>query len=91
LFDEPCNSLDLSAQQSLRQTMRALANSGIAIVLVTHELGDIIPEIERVVLMSRGHIVADGPKGDILQAERLAAVFEVPVEIARRDGYYQMW
>jgi iron complex transport system ATP-binding protein len=67
LFDEPCNSLDLAAQQSVRQTMRALANSGIGIVLVTHELGDIIPEIERVVLMSRGHIVADGPKEKILQ------------------------
>ena len=91
LFDEPCNSLDLSAQQSLRQTMRALANSGIGIVLVTHELGDIIPEIERVVLMSRGHIVADGPKDEILQVERLGAVFGVPVEIARRDGYYHMW
>jgi iron complex transport system ATP-binding protein len=91
LFDEPCNSLDLAAQQSVRQTMRALANSGIGIVLVTHELGDIIPEIERVVLMSRGHIVADGPKEKILQAERLAFVFGVPVEIARRDGSYQMW
>jgi len=91
LFDEPCNSLDLSAQQTLRQTMRTLANSGIGIVLVTHELGDIIPEIERVVLMSHGHIVADGPKEEILRAERLAAIFGVPVEIARRDGYYYMW
>lgn len=91
LFDEPCNSLDLAAQQSVRHTMRALANSGIGIVLVTHELGDIIPEIERVVLMSRGHIVADGRKDDILQNERLTAVFGVPVEITRRDGYYQMW
>ena len=91
LFDEPCNSLDLAAQQSVRQTMRALANSGIGIVLVTHELGDIIPEIERVVLMSRGHIVADGPKDEILQEKQLTELFGVPLEIARRDGYYQMW
>jgi len=91
LFDEPCNSLDLAAQQSVRQTMRALANSGIGIMLVTHELGDIIPEIERVVLMSRGHIVADGRKDVVLQNQRLADVFGVPVEIAQRDGFYQMW
>jgi iron complex transport system ATP-binding protein len=91
LFDEPCNSLDLSAQQSLRQTMSALANSGIGIVLVTHELADIVPEIQRVLLMSRGQIVADGPKDEILQVERLAALFGVPVDIARRDGYYHMW
>ena len=41
--------------------------------------------------MSRGRIVADGAKDEILQGERLAALFGVPVEIARRDGYYNMW
>jgi iron complex transport system ATP-binding protein len=91
LFDEPCNSLDLSAQQSLRQTMRALANSGTAIILVTHELADIVPEIRRVVLMSRGRVVADGAKEEILQVERLAALFGVDVEMARRDGHYHFW
>jgi iron complex transport system ATP-binding protein len=90
LFDEPCNSLDLSAQQSLRQTMRALANSGTAIILVTHELADIVPEIGRVVLMDRGRVVADGPKEEILQVERLAALFGVSVEMARRDGHYHL-
>lgn len=91
LFDEPCNSLDLSAQQSLRQTMRGLANSGTAIILVTHELADIIPEIQRVVLMNRGRVVADGPKEEILQVERLAELFGVRVEMARRDGHYHLW
>jgi iron complex transport system ATP-binding protein len=91
LFDEPCNSLDLSAQQSLRQTMRALANSGTAIILVTHELADIVPEIGRVVLMNCGRVVADGPKEEILQVERLAALFGVKVEMARRDGHYHLW
>ncbi len=91
LFDEPCNSLDLSAQQSLRRTMRELANSGSAIILVTHELADIVPEIRRVVLMDRGRVVADGPKEKILQVERLAALFGVNVEMARRDGHYHLW
>ena len=91
LFDEPCNSLDLAAQQSLRQTMRALADSGTAIILVTHELADIVPEIQRVVLMSHGQIVADGRKEEILQVERLGALFGVRVEMARRDGHYHMW
>lgn len=91
LFDEPCNSLDLAAQQSLRQTMRSLANSGTAIVLVTHELADIVPEIQRVVLMSRGRVVADGAKEEILQVERLRELFGVNVEMARRDGHYHLW
>ena len=91
LFDEPCNSLDLTAQQTVRHTMSALANSGTAIILVTHELADIVPEIERVVLMSRGRVVADGPKSEILQVERLAALFGVPVQMAQRDGHYHFW
>ena len=91
LFDEPSNSLDLAAQQSLRQTMSALARSGTAILLVTHELADIVPEIRRVVLMDRGRVVADGPKEEILEVERLASLFGVRVEMARRDGHYHLW
>jgi len=91
LFDEPCNSLDLAAQQSLRHTMCQLANSGSGIILVTHELADIIPEIQRVVLMSQGRIVADGPKEEILQVERLAELFGIEVELSRREGHYHLW
>jgi iron complex transport system ATP-binding protein len=90
LFDEPCNSLDILAQHSLRETMRTLAQSGIGIILVTHELPDIVPEIERVVLMSKGRIVADGPKEKVLQAERLSQLFGIKVELGRRDGYYHI-
>src|ERR1700733_3114106 len=90
LFDEPCNSLDILAQRSLRETMRSLAGSGIGVILVTHELPDIVPEIERVVLMANGHIVADGRKEEVLQAERLSKLFGLKVELARRDGYYHI-
>lgn len=91
LFDEPCNSLDIAAQHGLRETMRSLANSGIGIILVTHELPDIVPEIERVVLMSNGRIVADGRKEEVLQAERLSKLFGIKVELGRREGYYHIW
>lgn len=91
LFDEPTNSLDVFARHSLKETMSLLADSGIGIILVTHELSDIVPEIERVVLMSNGRVAADGDKDEILQPERLAAVFGIDVEIGRRDGYYHLW
>ena len=91
LFDEPCNSLDIAAQHDLRATMRALANSGTGIILVTHELLDIVPEIERVVLMSDGRIVADGPKERVLQADALSRLFGRKVELTRRDGWYWVW
>jgi iron complex transport system ATP-binding protein len=91
LFDEPSNSLDILAQHGLRETMRSLAQSGIGIILVTHELPDIVPEIERVVLMSNGRIVADGRKEEVLQAETLSQLFGLKVELGSRDGYYHIW
>ena len=91
VFDEPANSLDVYAQHGLRETMRQLAQSGIGIVLVTHHVADIIPEIERVVLMSGGKIVADGPKEKMLVPALLSHLFEIRVDITRRDGYYHVW
>src|SRR5215470_13028039 len=91
LFDEPCNSLDLGAQQKVRHTMSELAQAGTAIILVTHELADIVPEIQRVVLMRGGSVVADGPKEETLHVERLAELFGVTVQMARRDGHYHLW
>jgi iron complex transport system ATP-binding protein len=91
LFDEPTNSLDILAQHGLRETMRSLARSGIGIILVTHELPDIVPEIERVVLMSNGRIAADGRKEEVLQAERLSQLFGLKVELGCREGYYHIW
>ncbi len=91
LFDEPSNSLDLFARRSLRESMSHLARSGIGIVLVTHDLSDVIPEIDRVVLMDKGRIVADGRKQEILDPKVLSQVFGTEVEVARRDGYYYLW
>src|SRR5260370_331516 len=91
LFDEPSNALDIGAQIQLRDTMRALANGGLGILLVTHHVSEIIPEIERVVLLREGRIVADGPKQDMLTSEKLSALFGANIQIARRDGYYSLF
>jgi iron complex transport system ATP-binding protein len=71
--------------------MSELARAGTAIILVTHELADIVPEIQRVVLMNRGQIVADGSKEEILRVDRLAELFGVNVRMERRDGHYYLW
>jgi iron complex transport system ATP-binding protein len=91
LFDEPSNALDISAQVQLRETMRGLARAGLGILLVTHHVAEIIPEIDRIVLLREGRILADGPKDKILTAEHLSAVFGVPVQLARHDGYFHLW
>jgi len=91
LLDEPSTSLDLRAQHDLREILRKLAQSGIGIVLVTHHLSDIIPEVERVILLRDGRIVADGAKRKLLTPASLANLFGVPVDIAQRGGYYHAW
>ena len=90
LLDEPSNSLDLRAQRELRGIVRKLAQSGIGIILVTHYLADIIPEIARVILLREGSVIADGHKDDVLRSERLRGLFGMPVELLGRDGYYHL-
>ena len=83
LFDEPSNALDIAAQLQLRAAMRELAQSGIAILLVTHHVSEIIPEIERVILLRDGRIIADGPKDEVLTSEaNLGAIWYSVANIA---------
>ena len=91
VLDEPTNSLDLGAVHELREAIRAVARSGTTLVMVTHHLPDIVPEIARVILIDKGRIAADGPKTQVLDSGRLSALFAVPVEVAERDGYYHAW
>ena len=91
LLDEPSNALDLAAQHGLRETMRRLAQEGTGLVLVTHHLGDIFPEIERVILMSGGRIVADGPREELLTEPRLSELFHAPVRIGRDEEWLHSW
>jgi iron complex transport system ATP-binding protein len=91
LFDEPSNALDIAAQLQLRDTMRELAQSGIGIFLVTHHVSEIIPEIERVLLLREGRLLADGPKGEVLTEKRLSALFGVAVRLGQVDGFFHLY
>jgi len=91
LLDEPSNALDLSAQRELRELLRKLARGGVGILMITHHIADIIPEIERVILMKSGRIHADGAKRELLTKERLSALFGVELEMSTREGFYDAW
>jgi iron complex transport system ATP-binding protein len=90
LFDEPGNALDIAGQMELRETMRDLARSGLGILLVTHHVSEIIPEIERVVLLRAGRVLADGPKHQVLTGEKLTELFGVRVRLIQDDGYFHL-
>lgn len=91
LLDEPSTGLDLIARQHLVDTMRHLAQQGITLVLVTHHIEEVIPEIQRVVLMKGGRIFADGERGELLRAGPLSEVFGGPIDVHEEDGRLTAW
>lgn len=91
LLDEPSNALDLAAQRELRETLRRLTREGTGLVLVTHHLGDILPEIERVIMMRGGRIVGDGPRQELLTESRLSELFRTPVRMGHDEEWLHSW
>ena len=91
LLDEPSNALDLAAQHDLREMLRVLAQRNVTIVMITHHIADILPEMQRAVMMRDGRIVANGEKRDLLTAERLTELFGREITLAERDGFWNAW
>ena len=91
LLDEPSNALDLAAQRHLRDLLRTLAEAGTSILLITHQVSDIIPEIGRVLLMREGRILADGPRADLLTAPVLSDLFQTSVHLTAFGGLLHAW
>jgi len=87
VLDEPTAGLDVQASFAYLATIRALAQAGTTIVLVTHHLHEIPPEIEHVVLLRGGRLFAEGPRDEILQAPILSALFATSLKLVHVDGY----
>lgn len=85
LLDEPTAGLDLVARQHFLGLMRQLAQRGITLVLVTHHIEEIIPEIDRVLLLRDGAVQADGDRAGTLTDAHLSHAFGGAVRV-RRDG-----
>jgi iron complex transport system ATP-binding protein len=90
ILDEPTASLDFRAVRELREILRKVAAAGTSMILVTHHLEDIIPEITRVVILKNGRIVRDGRKAEVLTNDELSRLFDLPAEVLHRGGYYHL-
>jgi iron complex transport system ATP-binding protein len=91
ILDEPANSLDLKAIHGFRESVRKIAQSGKSVILVTHNLQDVIPEISRVILIKEGKVFKEGRKEEILTDSNLSELFSLPVKVLEYNGYYQAW
>jgi iron complex transport system ATP-binding protein len=90
VLDEPSSSLDIVAERNLRAALRALAREGVGIVLVTHHLEDVIPEIERAIFIKDGRKIEDGPKRTLFRREPLRRLFGIDIDVAERDGVFSL-
>ena len=91
ILDEPTAGLDLSASFDYLARLRKLAADGKNVVLVTHMLNEIPPDIDRVVLLKAGGIVADGPKSVVLTETNLTNTYDTDVRVSQVGGYYVAW
>jgi iron complex transport system ATP-binding protein len=91
VLDEVTNSLDLKAAHQLRESLRNIARAGTSVILVTHHLDEVIPEVDRVVLLKDGRLFGDGAKADMLTSARLSELFGATVDVWTRDGYFHAW
>jgi iron complex transport system ATP-binding protein len=90
VLDEPTNGLDLRARHQLLALLRQRARAGTTLLLVTHQIEAILPEIQRCVLLRDGAVVGDGPPATLLQEGPLSELFDTPLRVVRAAGWHQV-
>jgi iron complex transport system ATP-binding protein len=88
VLDEPTTGLDVVARHRFMESVRHVARDGTTVILITHHVEEIIPEIGRVIFIAKGRIAGDGPKGEMMTNARLSDVFDGPMAVEQSDGYY---
>ena len=89
VLDEPTSGLDISACFQYLETVRGLMSMGKRLILVTHHIHEIPPEVERVIFLKEGKIVEDDTKKSLLTSDKLSRLFDIPIKIIEENGYYQ--
>ena len=86
ILDEPTTSLDLPGAWAFMSVVGQLMQQGTGVLLVTHDVREIPPEIDRVVLMREGCVLADGKKREVLTAESLSLCYGVELRVSWKNG-----
>jgi len=90
LLDEPTAALDVGHEMALFELLRQLAIEGLGVMVITHDLNLAARFADRMVLLHRGAVVAQGEPASVMQAELLSGVFEWPVTVHDVAGSLQV-
>jgi ABC-type molybdenum transport system, ATPase component/photorepair protein PhrA len=88
LLDEPCAGLDPASRRRFLESLRALARGGTTLLLVTHHVEEILPEIGQVLLLKDGRVLCLGDKGATLTDAALGETFGLPIRVTRHGEWY---
>ncbi len=83
LLDEPTSFLDLKHQLAMYRLLRELSTQGILVIAVTHDLNLAVTHSDRIIVLDRGRLVADGPPEETITPDTIRGVFGVEAEIHR--------
>ena len=88
LLDEPCTGLDPASRRRFLESLRQLAKHGVTLLLVTHHVEEILPEIDHVAVLREGRLLRVGSKASVLTGETLTDAFGMRVHVERRGEFY---
>lgn len=81
VLDEPTASLDISHEMGIFELLRDLADDGVTVVMVTHNINTAARYADRLLLLDRGRAAAEGPAGTVLAPGTLEEVYRWPLVI----------
>ena len=90
VLDEPCRALDLKACHQLLDTLRELCQKGTTLLVITHRIDTILPEMRRILFVKQGRICADGTPDHLLQDQKLSNLFNTPLRVLEHKGFKQV-
>ncbi|WP_286785342.1 MULTISPECIES: ABC transporter ATP-binding protein [Pseudomonas] len=90
IFDEPTNHLDVGVSKTILDLMRAFCRDSRGVIVTTHNVTDVIPEIDRVILLQRGRILLDGPKHEVMTNQNLSELYQADLRVEHDRGWYHL-
>jgi iron complex transport system ATP-binding protein len=81
VLDEPTASLDVRHEMSIFHLLRASANRGMTVLLITHHINLAARFADRLLLLNGGRVAAEGSVGDVFREEILEAVYRWPLAV----------
>jgi ABC-2 type transport system ATP-binding protein len=79
ILDEPTNGLDPAGMREIRQLIRSLAENGTSVLLSSHLLNEVQQVCDRIAVLNKGRVVAQGRVNDLLNGSRPTVRVSVPV------------